>query len=76
MTATDWKKTYNLGIDVCADPEFSFHPPSGSSVNLPLEIIVDPRTMQITHVSQGYFSAYPVQPSKYVMDLVKKNKPM
>lgn len=32
--------------------------------------------VRITHVSEGYFSAYPIQPSKYVMDLVKKNKPM
>lgn len=76
MTATNWKSTYNLAIDVCADPYFSFHPPSGSSVNLPVEIVVDPRTMRITHVTEGYFSHYPLTPSQYVLDLVKKNKPM
>ena len=66
----------SFAIDVCADPTFSFHPESGSSVNLPVEIIVDPRTMRITHVTEGYFSHYPLQPSQWVMDLVKRNKAM
>lgn len=72
-TASSWKTKYDLGIDVCADPGFAFKPSGSGSVNLPVTIVVDPRTMIITHVGQGYVSHYPLTPEQAVMDLVKKN---
>jgi thiol-disulfide isomerase/thioredoxin len=74
MTASAWKQKYNLAIDVCADPSFALLPSGGGSVNLPVTIVVDPRSMIITHVGQGYVSHYPLTPDQAVMELVKKNQ--
>lgn len=73
-TASAWKQKYGLSVDVCADPKFSFQPSGSGSLNLPYTLVVDPRTMRITHVSQGYLSHYPLAPEKAIVDLAKKNR--
>ena len=75
MTATTWKTTYGLtDVYVAADPNFSFQPSGTSgSVSLPMTIVVDPRTMKIAKVGQGYVSAYPIQPDATAVAIAKKN---
>ena len=52
-TAQEWKDYFQLDSSaVAADPNFSFA--TSGSVGLPLEIIVDPRTMQIVDRQEGY----------------------
>ncbi len=73
-TAQDWKNQYSLtDVTVCADPAFSFAPANVSSVDLPVTVIVDPRTMKIMQVQQGYIAAYPVQPNATAVAIAKKN---
>lgn len=70
-TALAWVKQYNLSplANVMADPDFSFA--SAPSVGLPMNILVDPRTMRIVNVIQGYGGMDPA-----VSKLALKNKPM
>jgi len=73
-TALDWRTQYKLtGITVAADPSFSFAPLNQTSVDLPVTIVVDPRTMTIRKVSQGYIAAYPIQPDAEAVSIAKKN---
>ena len=73
-TALDWRTQYGLtGITVAADPAFSFAPLNQTSVDLPVTIIVDPRTMVIMKVEQGYLAAYPLQPDAEAVSIAKKN---
>lgn len=72
-TASAWKQKYNLAVDVCADPGFAFQPSGSGSLNLPYTLVVDPRTMRIVHVAQGYLSRYPLAPDQAVVDLAKRN---
>ncbi len=73
-TALAWKQQYSLNdITVCADPGFSFAPADTTSVSLPVTIIVDPRTMKIMKVEQGYIAAYPVSPDAEAVAIAKKN---
>lgn len=56
-TATEWKDAFGLdSVAVVADPNFSF---SGyGSVGLPLQIVVDPRTMEIVARDEGFSGSY------------------
>ncbi len=73
-TAESWKKQYKLtDIAVCADPQFLFQPSASGSVSLPMTVIVDPRTMIITRISQGYLAHYPLSVDADVVTLAKKN---
>ncbi len=73
-TALDWRQQYGLtGITVAADPAFSFAPLNQTSVTLPVTIVVDPRTMTIMKVEQGYMAAYPLQPDAEAVTIAKKN---
>jgi len=73
-TAQSWKQQYGLtDVAVCADPSFSFAPIGQSSVDLPVTIVVDPRTMKIMKVSQGYVAAYPPQPDAEAVAIAQKN---
>jgi hypothetical protein len=73
-TALDWRTQYKLtGITVAADPSFSFAPLDETSVDLPVTIIVDPRTMTIMKVTQGYIAAYPITPDTEAVSIAKKN---
>lgn len=73
-TAESWKKQYTLmDIAVCADPQFLFQPSASGSVSLPMTVIVDPRTMIIARISQGYLAHYPLSVDADVVTLAKKN---
>ena len=73
-TALSWKNQYSLGdVTVCADPGFAFAPANPSQVQLPLTVIVDPRTMRIMKVEQGYVAAYPIAPDAEATAIAKKN---
>jgi hypothetical protein len=73
-TAQSWKDQYTLtGVTVCADPSFSFAPLNQSQVQLPVTVIVDPRTMRIMKVEQGYVAAYPLAPDAEAVSIAKKN---
>ncbi|HHH27493.1 MAG TPA: hypothetical protein ENK57_03960 [Polyangiaceae bacterium] len=58
--AQTWKNNFGLtSIYVVADPSFSMVP--GSSVGTPQLTIIDPRTMQVVLVQEGYGGSYPPQ---------------
>jgi hypothetical protein len=57
QTAQQWKQTYQLTTAVAADPGYSFVG-SSSSIGLPLEVVVDPRTMKIVDREEGYSGDY------------------
>jgi len=68
-TALEWRNAFNLApvAYVVADPAFSFAH-SGQN-GLPMNILVDPRTMQITKIVEGYGGMDPA-----VSMLALKNK--
>ncbi len=69
-TALAWKTKYNLDAGaIGVDPDITFFPAGAGSVGLPLQILVDPRTMKIIHVSQGFSGDY-----TSIEALAKKNK--
>ena len=73
-TALHWRTQYKLGgITVVADPSFSFAPLNQTSIDLPVTIVVDPRTMIIMKVTEGYIAAYPVTPDAEAVSIAKKN---
>ncbi len=56
--AATWKDMFGLtNVAVAADPGYAFVP--GSSVGTPQETVVDPRTMKVVSVIEGYSGAYP-----------------
>lgn len=68
--ALTWRNNYNLGsvAEVVADPNFSF---AHSGTNgLPTNVLVDPRTMKVTKVVEGYTG----QQDPAVAALANKNK--
>jgi len=73
-TALEWRTQYELTDEtVVADPSFSFAPVNQTSVDLPVTIVVDPRTMTIMKVDQGYIAAYPPQPNAEAVAIAQKN---
>ena len=51
--ALQWKQNFGLeNVTVVADPGFSMV--SGGSVGTPMMTVVDPRTMSVYYVQQGY----------------------
>ena len=58
-TVTGWKTTYKLdNSTVVVDPGFTFAPPGETTIGLPVEMIVDPRTMKIVTSDEGYSGDY------------------
>jgi hypothetical protein len=58
-TALNWKTQYKLTDGaVAVDSALSFAPPGESTIGLPLQVIVDPRTMKIVDVQEGYSGDY------------------
>ena len=56
-TATSWRNNFDLqAYATVADPNFTFA--GFGSVGLPLQIIVDPRTMQIVDRIEGFSGDY------------------
>lgn len=68
QTASAWKGAFGLAsVDVVADPQFTF---SGQGMQgLPTNVLVDPRTMKIVSLTQGYGG-----PDPAVDELAAKNK--
>lgn len=59
QTAVNWKNQFKLNsIAVGVDPALSFSPAGASSIGLPLQVIVDPRTMQVIDMQEGYSGDY------------------
>ncbi len=55
--ALQWKQKYNLvDVFVMADPTYAMV--SGNQVGTPQMTLVNPRTMQVTFVQQGYSGEY------------------
>ena len=55
--AATWKTTWGLDSSaVAADPQFSMV--SGGQVGTPMTHVIDPRTMQIIYIQQGYSGNY------------------
>jgi thiol-disulfide isomerase/thioredoxin len=68
-TVTGWKTTYKLdNSTVVVDPGFTFAPPGETTIGLPVEVIVDPRTMKIVDSQEGYSGDYSA-----LIALAKKN---
>jgi hypothetical protein len=69
QTALDWRTTYGLQeVGVYADPAFLLYSPMITGI--PANYLVDPRTMKILTVSEGYTG-----PDPDVDQLAKKNMP-
>lgn len=59
--AVNWKTQFMLSsIAVGVDPGFSFAPSGGGSIGLPLQVVVDPRTMKVVDVQQGFSGDYSI----------------
>jgi hypothetical protein len=70
QNALAWKTTYKLDrATVAADPADSFIDYSKGAVGLPVGTIVDPRTMKVLSVEQGYSGDFSALEA-----LAKKNK--
>jgi hypothetical protein len=69
-TAEAWKAQFKLENAVVADPSFSFAPPTGGSIGLPYQVLVDPRTMTIVDVQEGYSGSH-----ASTLELAAKNAP-
>ena len=55
--AQTWQSTFGLdSVDVCPDPTFSMV--TGTTVGTPQMTIVDPRTMKVIDLQQGYSGNY------------------
>ena len=73
-TALDWRTTYKLDdVGVYADPNFLLEPQNQQTIGLPITMVVDPRTMKVVSVTEGYGSQYPPQPNADAVALAKKN---
>jgi hypothetical protein len=48
-----WIKTYKCPYDVVLDASMSLAPPTGGTIGLPYNVIIDPRTMKIDKVVEG-----------------------
>lgn len=70
-TALAWKTKYKLDAGaVGVDSNLTFAPPGETTIGLPLQILVDPRTMKIVDVVEGFSGDY-----TSLEALAKKNKP-
>jgi hypothetical protein len=62
-TASDaelWRDNWGLSsIYVVADPNYSMVP--GASVGTPQGTIVDPRTMEVLYVEEGWYGSFPAE---------------
>jgi hypothetical protein len=68
--AVDWTTQFGLdAIAVGVDPGFSFAPAGQMTVGLPVQTIVDPRTMQVVEITEGYSGNHTT-----LLNLAHKNK--
>jgi hypothetical protein len=74
-TALAWRTTYGLtDVGIYADANFLLEPQNQMTIGLPLTMIVDPRTMKIAEVLEGYASTYPLQPNPTAVAIATKNR--
>jgi hypothetical protein len=70
-TAQQWRDNFGLtDIAVAADPNTPLIDPNEMTVGLPVQLVVDPRTMKIVHYEEGYSGSYSA-----LVNLAQKNKP-
>lgn len=56
-SAVQWKSMYGLkSVDVGADPDASFA--TESTFSTPLNTIINPRTMEVIEIKEGYMDSY------------------
>jgi hypothetical protein len=66
-----WRDQFGLqNVYVLADPNFSMVP--GSSVGTPQQTLVDPRTMKVMHLQEGYAPGSPVEVA--LINLARANR--
>jgi len=66
----NWKQQFGLSsIAIGVDPNFSFAPAGAMTIGLPLQTIIDPRTMQVVDIQEGFSGSY-----TKLLDLATKNK--
>ena len=58
-TAAAWKKQYNLPYAVGADPGSTFIGGGGKPVDIPVQLLIDPRTMTIVAREEGFSGINP-----------------
>jgi len=58
-TALAWKDQFKLETAVAADPGMSFVGQGSGEIGLPVEVVLDPRTMTIVDRQEGYSGYYP-----------------
>jgi hypothetical protein len=52
--AVNWKSNFSLSsVAVAVDPNFSFAPAGQMTVGLPVQTVIDPRTMQVVDIQEG-----------------------
>ncbi len=74
-TALAWRTTYMLtDVGIYADPNFLLEPVNQMTIGLPLTMVVDPRTMKIAEIIEGYASAYPLTPNAMAVSIATKNR--
>jgi hypothetical protein len=74
-TALAWRMTYGLtDVGIYADPNFLLEPVNQMTIGLPLTMVVDPRTMKIAEIIEGYASAYPLAPNATAVSIATKNR--
>ncbi len=52
-SADTWINAYKCQNDISIDPKKTIFPPTGGTIGLPYNIMIDPRTMQIVKIMQG-----------------------
>ena len=68
-TVQGWKTMFHLdNSTVVVDPGFTFAPPGQMTIGLPVEVIVDPRTMKLVDSQEGFSGDYST-----LLALAKKN---
>lgn len=70
--AKSWKDAFGLDhVAVVADPRYSLVTTTSSEIGLPYTVLVDPRTMKIVEVFEGWAG----RPEPAVLDLAQQNTP-
>lgn len=70
-SARVWRDEFGLtDTTVAADPLFSLVPPEEMVIGLPVEHVVDPRTMTIVDIQEGFSGDY-----SSIVDLARDNRP-
>ncbi len=73
QTALDWRTTYKLtDVGIYADPNFLLQP-NQTTIGLPITMVVNPRTMKVVLVTEGYASVHPLTPNAEAVSIAQQN---